>query len=197
VASLAAATALGATGILATLMNPISVHADGDGPLSSVGRPGYEALAVPQTGASSFSYGIPLCVADLDAPAWIVTVEPASSVGSGFRTLGTLVREFMPTDADTPIIGVERFPPPHADAPHPLSQASGFVVRTSCENGPREPYTELVVGLGVAGADGGGWRGIEIEYQANGRRWMLHLDHDLLICGPSVAPECSHSGLRQ
>jgi hypothetical protein len=197
VASLAVVTLLGATGMLAPLINPVSSHADGSGPLSSVGTPGYEALAVPKTGASSFSYGIPLCVADLDVPAAIVSVAPAASVGSGFRTLGTLVREFVPTDTDTPIIGVERFPPPYAYVPHPLARATGFVVRTSCENGPREPYTELVVGLGVDGADGGGWRGIVIEYQAAGLRWKLHLDHDLLICGPSVARECGQSRPRQ
>jgi hypothetical protein len=197
VGSLAAATVLAATGILALFIDPISVHADGAGPLSSVGTPGYEALAVPQTGADSFSYGLPLCVADPDTPAMIVSVAPAASVGSGFRTLATLVREFVPTDADTPIIGVERFPPPHEYVPHPLAQATGFVVRTSCENGPREPYTELLVGLGIDGTDGGGWRGIEIEYKANGRRWTLRLDHDLLICGPSVARECNPSGLSQ
>jgi hypothetical protein len=187
---LGAAVTLGATGLVARLTGSISGHADGDGALGSIGRPGYESMTVPQAHAGSITYGIRLCAADVHVPATIESVGPATPVGSGFRTIGILAREFLPTETHTPIISVEGFPPPARYVPDPVAPAPGFVVRTSCDNGPTDSYTEMLVGLGVTGPDGGGWRGIDIRYRADGREWLLHLDHDLLICGQSVTEGC-------
>jgi hypothetical protein len=173
------------SGFIGSIGGP-STHRDGDGPLGSIGKPGYESLVVPQTVIGSTTYGIPLCVVDPEVPASITAVTPTVSIGSGYRTLGIAARSFEPTDSHTPIIGVEGFPPPASFVSDPLTKVEGFVVRTACDSGPTDPYTELLVGLAAVGLDGGGWHGIDITYLAAGRTWRLQLDHDLLICGRSL-----------
>lgn len=173
-----------------------SRHPDGAGELASLNGPGNETMAVNPnagSGATSWTYGLRLCLAKGDAPATIKAVTPTAAIGTGFRVLGILVREFTPSDRHTTIIGVEGFPPPRTQVPDPTSDAIGFQVTTPCSNGPTEPYTELLVGLGLHGTDGGGWRGLDIAYIVAGRDRVLSLDHDLLICGPAV-PEFCHGG---
>jgi hypothetical protein len=67
----------------------------------------------------------------------------------------------------------------------------GYAVDTPCSNGPREAYTELLVGFALESDDGGGWKGINVTYEVDGRTRTVTLDHDLLICGRSV--ECGVS----
>ena len=170
------------------------VHQDGAGSLGSVGAPGYESLAVdPASGARSWTYGLRLCVMDPASPATIESVGPHASVGTGYSLLGVRIRSFGLTEDHPNIIGVEGYPPPTKDVPDPLTDAVGFTVTSLCADGPGKPYTELLVGLGYATSDGGGWRGIDIGYTSGGRHHVVQLDHDLLVCGSSVAAQCTES----
>jgi hypothetical protein len=165
-------------------------HGDGDGPLVSL-HGGFEAMAVePVPDVSAWTFGMPLCV---DAGTESVTLEsvaPSTAVGSGFAVLGTAVREFTLTRQHTPIISVSAWPPPPDQVPDDLESVAGFAVRTPCDAGPSGPYTELLIGLGRIGTDGGGWKGIEVGYTAVGRHRVVVLNHNILICGPAVAADC-------
>jgi hypothetical protein len=169
---------------------PPERHADGDGPLVSVNG-GFEAMAVePVAGVTAWTFGMPLCV---EAGADAVTLEsvtPSAAVGSGFVVLGTAVREFTLNQQHTPIISVSAWPPPHDQVPDDLAPVPGFSVWTACDAGRSGPYTELLIGLGKSGNDGGGWKGIEVGYTAADRHRIVVLNHNILICGPSVATEC-------
>ena len=165
-------------------------HADGAGPLGSLGGPGSESMSVdPSSGATSWTYGLRLCIAQGTSAPVLTSVAAKATVGAGFRALGTKVRTFTPTSSMTPIMSTDGYPPPTDKVPGILGDVQGFPVTTPCSNGPREPYTELLVGLGRDGADGGGWKGIEVEYTVDGRPRTLEIDHDLLICGVSI-PAC-------
>jgi hypothetical protein len=167
-------------------------HADGDGQLAS-NEGGHEAMSVDRVpGVTSWTYGLRLCIGSGDAPAILESVSPGVAVGSGFRFLGAGVREWTPTSSHEAIISVAGWPPPASFVPDEIHDIPGFAVSTSCATGPRDPYTELLVGLGLVSADGGGWQGIEVGYHVGGRHRVLLLNHDLLICGASV--DCSVPG---
>ncbi len=186
----AAAVALGAAFVVVA-MQP-DRHADGAGALASLGHPGYEAMAVdPKAGGSAWTYGLPLCLADLSAPALIQSVGPVRSVGSGFTFFGARLREFSPSRDHMPIISVPGYPPPAAQVPDATVEAVGARVTTVCSAELPSRYTELLIGLGLTSDDGGGWKGIEVRYSVDGRSRTLVIDHDLLICGASVSAECS------
>jgi len=108
--------------------------------------------------------------------------------GRGFTFLGAAVRQFTLTPEHTFIISTDPWPPPTSVVPDPVKAVSGLAVSgppcSLYQNG--SPYTELLIGLGVTSPDGGGWEGIEITYNVGGRRHVLLLDHDLMICGTSV-----------
>lgn len=169
------------------LTQPPAVHSDGSGPLGSLGGPGFESMSVDPQGerTRSWTYGLRLCIAQGDEPAVLRQVEPLSTLGTGFRFVGGGVRTFTPTPEHTPIISVDSYPPPASEVPDALAPVDGYAVETPCSNGPREPYTELLVGLAVRGDDGGGWKGIKVTYEVHGRTMTVTLDHDLLICGRS------------
>jgi hypothetical protein len=71
-----------------------------------------------------------------------------------------------------------------------VSAIAGYSVRTACVDDPAAPYTELLVGLGRIGDDGGGWMGIDVTYERAGQTRVLAIDHNLLICGAAVASFC-------
>ena len=119
------------------------------------------------------------------SPPILETVNPMVTVGTGFRSLGTKMRTFTPTSTVTPIISTDGYPPPIDKVPGPLSDVESFAVTTPCSIDPLAPYTELLVGLGRDGSDGGGWKGIDVGYVVDGRPRTLEIDHDLLICGAS------------
>jgi hypothetical protein len=140
---------------------------------------------------SSWTYGVRLCRTGPGTPV-IEAIKPTATVGT-FRFLGTSVREFSPTSADTPLISIDGYPPSPSQIPDVLHVVKGYSVTTDCANGPSDPYTELLVGLGREGATGGGWKGIEVSYNLGGSLFVLALDHDLLVCGTATAVECSGS----
>jgi hypothetical protein len=168
-------------------------HGDGEGPLGGYGSHVGEAFkADPTSGATSWTYGVALCLVSADGAPTLESVRPTISVGSGYRFLGLGVREFTTSQIHTPIISTDQWPPPTSVIPDPVDAVPGFVVWTPCiseQSGHYGPYTELLVGLGLVSADGGGWQGIEVSYSIEGRHRVLVLDHDLLICGQSV--DCS------
>jgi hypothetical protein len=182
-------------GAVVWLTQPPAVHSDGSGPLGSLGGPGHESMSVDPQGLRerSWTYGLRLCIAQGDDPATLQAVGPLTTLGSGFRFVGSGVRTFTPTSAHTPIISVDSYPPPASEVPDALAPVGGYAVETPCSNGPREPYTELLVGLAMQGDDGGGWKGIKVVYVVDGRSRAVTLDHDLLICGRSN-PVCEDTG---
>lgn len=193
---------LAAAGLLAALVIGLAAfswlqgsarHGDGEGPLGSYGG-GFEAMKIDPiaAGGTSWTYGVGLCLVSGIEPAVLESVAPTKTVGHGFQFLGVGVREFTPTPGHLPIISVNTWPPPTSAVPDPLRAVHGFSVSTRCGQGPDARYTELLVGLGLVSADGGGWQGIEISYTVGGRHQILVMDHDLLICGASV--DCSVPG---
>ena len=162
-------------------------HADGGGPLGAVGVPISQGDAVdPRAGGTEWTWGIPLCVLDPSLPATIRGVAPSKSVGR-YRLLGTFVRSWSPTASDTPIIAVPGYPPALPDVLH---DPVGFTVTTPCTDDPNAPHTELLVGLGIDGTDGGGWDGLDVTYSAAGLTRILQADWGLLICGPAIQDRC-------
>ena len=163
------------------------LHADGEGPLQSIGGSG-TSISVDPHGATfgTYSWGIPLCAAT-DRPVTITSVKPVSTIGVGFRLAGLAARTFEPAGSNLPIGSIEGFPPPVPDS---LSPAIGFLVTTQCAEPPGPVYSELIVGFDVVGTDGGGWQAIDIGYDAGGHEYILRTRQDLLICGASIADKC-------
>jgi len=186
VVALGTAVVLGLT-LLLWLQGP-ERHADGAGPLASLNRPGSEAMkAQPTSGVTSWTYGLRLCLATGSAPAILESVSPTVSVGTGYRFLGAGVREWLPTQTHSPIISVSAWPPPVEQVPDSIRAVRGFAVSTPCSDGAHDRYTELLIGLGLVNADGGGWQGLEISYQVSGRHRVVAIDKVFEICGGSVA----------
>ena len=171
-------------------------HADGDGPLASRDGPGGEMMAVNSSAtiATSWTYGVPVCLASGNDPAVIDAVGPTVSVGTGYRFLGASIRQFLPTLQHTSIIGVDNFPPPRDKIPDALLDIHGYAVTTPCSRDPRAPYTELLIGLGIVSDAGGGWKGVDVGYTVAGRHRILAINERLLICGAAVAAECAVPG---
>jgi hypothetical protein len=135
--------------------------------------------------ARAWTFGLRLCIAQGDRPAILRRVAPLTTLGTGFRQVGMGVRTFAPTPQHAPIISVPSYPPPKSEVPDALAPVDGNPVETPCSNGPTEAYTELLIGLAMEGDDGGGWKGIKVTYEVDGRTMSVTLDHDLLICGRS------------
>ena len=166
-------------------------HLDGAGPLASRNDAGHESFAaLPRDGVVAWTYGTRLCLASGTDPAIIDTVTPAATVGTGFTVLGVRVRQFVPTSTHEILISTDAFPPPASEVPDSLSDAHGYAVSTPCTDAVGSPYTELLVGLGKLGDDGGGWKGIDIAYTIGGRQMVVFLNHDMLICGTSLPEKC-------
>ena len=135
---------------------------------------------------------MPLCLAQGTTPALITNVAPAATIGSGFTSLGAKLRTFTWTNQTTPLMGVFGYPPPDVP-PDTLKDPAGFQVTMSCPEHLvlGQPYTELLVGLGLApGDDGGGWHGVLVRYTVGGAEHELEIDNDWFICGTSVADYC-------
>jgi len=162
-------------------------HEDGSGPLGVLGAPLFDGAAVdPREGGGRWTFGVPLCVLDPAVSATLQSVEATQSVGS-YELLGIKVRTFIRFPDNTGIITVDGFPP---RVPNPLGDVAGHVVPNGCRAGDNAPYTELLIGLGLMGPEGGGFEGVDVTYSANGATWTLHADIELLICGPAVGERC-------
>lgn len=191
------ALSLAVLAAFAVSATPPERHLDGAGPLASLNGPGSEMMAVDPTAAghpTSWTYGLRLCLSSGSDPAILESVAPTVSVGTGYRFLGAGIRAFTPTQTHTGVIGVSPWPPPRDVIPDPLSAVTGYAVTTPCSMDPHAPYTELLVGLGLQGDDGGGWHGIDIAYSVAGHHRILAVDRDLFICGRSVAAQCTGPG---
>lgn len=200
IVGLGAPVALGLA-LLALAASPPERHPDGAGPLASLNGPGHEMMAVDPMAAghpTSWTYGLRLCLASGTDPALIESVTPAVSVGTGYRFLGAGIRQFLLTQEHTNVISVSSWPPARDMIPDPLADIHGYAVTTPCTADARDrPYTELLIGLGLQGDDGGGWNGIDIAYSVAGHHRVLAIDHDLFICGPAVAAQCASPGSSQ
>lgn len=171
-------------------------EADGEGVLASLGKPGFESMAVDpqgQANGATWTFGLRLCT-ESGSPARLGSVGPTAAVGSGFRVLGSYVRTFTQSVTHEPIIGVQPFPPHAADVPDPLVPATGSTVQTRCDAGPDGPYTELLIGMELTSREGGGWQGITVDYDADGRHRTVQFDHNLLICGTAIPTACAGPG---
>jgi hypothetical protein len=165
-------------------------HAQGDGPLGSLGGVG---LAFdPDVGGPSWTVGIQLCLAQGNQPAVLDgSVGPTSIVGDNpppaVRFVGAYVREFTPSQVDTPIGSIGGFPP---ILPDKLHQVKGFEVTDVCpqSSDPSRPYTELLIGVMAdpANTGGGGWHGVDVGYASGWRHHVVSLKYDIMICGPNA-----------
>jgi len=175
--------------VVIAIRNGQTEHGDGQGPLASTGNPAHhEAVSFDAAKGGPWTLGYQLCLFEGNDPAVIESVSPAATVGSGFRILGTQIRQFKPAPAHTPILSLDGYPPNLPDRLHP---AVGFSVSNRCAApGLPATYTELLIGIDHgAGNSGGGWRGIKVGYTAGGRHYAVTLGYDILICGSAVTNE--------
>lgn len=162
-------------------------HADGDGVLAGYGSPTREAMAIDAEangGATTYTFGTPLCQAVDGPPPVLRAVRPASTVGSGTGVVGVRVRTFTPSDTDTPLGSTAGFPPPTVSSAA-LADPAGFAVTSACTHAPGQPYTELLVGLELRSPDGGGWDGILVDYDVAGESRTVRIERGMFICGAS------------
>ncbi|MBA3687581.1 MAG: hypothetical protein H0W81_01895 [Chloroflexi bacterium] len=157
-----------------------------------MGEPTRDSIrADPASGAEAWTFGVPLCVTG-SSLAILKMLRPARTVGTGFKFVGSGVRQFVATREDIPILSADGWPPAPEIDPDPMSNVSGFEVTQPCNYTVTGRYAELLIGLAQEGITGGGWEGIEISYSVNGRSFVLVLHHDIAICGTAVS--CSPPG---
>ena len=169
----------------------VTRHLDGEGPLASVGDPGTALSGAfdQDAPASRWTLGIALCLDQATDPAVLTgTIRGTRTIGDGFVFLGAYIRQFVPAQGDTPIGGVEGFPP---NVSEPLRDLKGYPVSNPCQKpgsvDRNVPYTELLIGWGrSSGKDGGGWLGLDVNYTVDGRQYILAIAYSILICGPAV-----------
>lgn len=169
---------------------PTPVHSDGGGPLGSLGQPVTGGMSVdPSSGDTAWTFGVPLCLASGDTPAVLVDVRPTNVDGDGFRYVGSGVRTFRWTEDEAPLISVGGWPPPAEFVPGTVSPVSGYEVSRPCVHRAGQPYTELLLGFERVGSQGGGWRGMYVDYTVGGAERVLEIDHHMLICGATISCE--------
>jgi hypothetical protein len=166
-------------------------HLDGAGPLASVNSEASNQTQAVNTAvfAGPWTFGIPLCIGQGQAPASLESVTPTKSIGLGYATLGTLIREWHPSPDDPPILSVNGYP---VNTSAKLLPAAGSVVSQPCGGDPAAPaeYTELLIGLARTGPNGGGWQGVDVRYSVAGQERILELRQNMFVCGESVAAWC-------
>ena len=164
-------------------------HADGHGPLASLGGSG-SAFYPTGAGGQAWTVGIRLCLVGGSAPAVLDgTVRPAMPVQGGMRYLGAFVRQGVPSSGFFPLGSVAMFPPVYPYAG--LQQVKGFVVTSHCSDAadPGAAYTELDIGLApLPGAPGGGWMGVDVGYDAGLRHHVVTLNRHLFMCVAGAPP---------
>lgn len=171
-------------------------HEDGAGPLTSVGAPTKDSIrAEPRAEVDAWTFGVQLCLTG-DRPAILTAVRPTRAFGSGWALLGTGIRQFVVSASDAPILSTDGWPPSMELDPDPMATTVGYAVTQPCDFPVTGRYTELLIGLGRTGVEGGGWAGIEVAYTVAGRSYVLTLHHEIAICGTLVSctiPESSDS----
>lgn len=197
----AALAALGLASFL--VLGPLAMpdrHRDGEGALASTNQvdtvitAAVDPSAAARRGVTSWSFGMPLCLARGDQAAIIESIAPGQSVGTGYRFLGARVRTFTTVPGNQGIAGVDGFPPSASVVPDALHEIAGYAVSTPCETAvPGTTITELIVGLAATGPDGGGWKGVDVSYNLDGRHHVLATTYGFLVCGPSDLRWCRGS----
>ena len=174
-------------------------HADGAGPLSSLGPGTRIGNAVDSTASARVTFGVELCLLSGEDVAVIEAIAPSTTVGTGFRFIGSLMRTFDPEPGvespHEPIGSVDGFPPPAMFAPDHLSDAVGYAIQVRCQHDrPPQTYTELLLGFERTGDTGGGWHGIDVGYAFAGRHRVVSLAYDFCFIGSLVTGECQEAG---
>ena len=169
----------------------VTYHRDGEGPMASIGDPETRTtvtvIRVP--GVESWSFGsMFLCLQAADQSALVERVQPHDKVGSGFQLAGVLIHDFTFTKDETPIISVEGYPPVF---PSGTTEPAGYVVDVPCTRELGSRRIELIVGLTATGPEGGGWLGADVSYSIAGRKYVLEIANDMLICGTATAEACA------
>ena len=110
----------------------------------------------PASGDASWTFGVPLCLLSGDAPPVLEDVSPVTVDGDGFQYLGSRVRTFTRTEANTPVVSIGGWPPPPDTVPDQLNPVDGYIVSAPCAATSEGPsYTELLLGFERVGSDGG------------------------------------------
>jgi hypothetical protein len=187
-ALVALSLALGGFGFLqVTAHHGPTRHDDGAGILASHNQVMQESQSLVRTpGVDSWTYGVRLCLSTGTGPATIESVVPDQTVGAGFKPLGMYIRRFVATIQHTPINSVDGFPPSSAQIPDALEQVAGFQVVDPCSNLLDATTAELLIGLAAVGDGGGGWKGLDITYKADGQEYILFAEYGLYVCGPAT-----------
>ena len=174
--------------LLATSCGGPKVHRDGEGVLSALGDPegNLRVVVERRPGITTWSFGVPLCLELPGASAILHSVMPAETIGSGFELVGVSVHEVADAGRESTIGSQSGYPPEDAPILLPLK---GYTVNVECGPFP-ERATELIVGLAVTGADGGGLKSLELSYSVGDEMYVVVSHHEMLICGDSVAELC-------
>jgi hypothetical protein len=158
-------------------------HPDGEGDLAHTLIPqSWSAEVVHPKGPADtdFTFGIDLCDQTGAGPIVLDTVTPTAVLGEGAELLGARTWRLPTSDG-----GVLEWPgfPPSILSGTTLRDASGSAVTDRCSTDAR---TELLIGLRIKGAAGGGWRGVSIHYHVGGRARTLLANEYLVLCGQTL-----------
>ena len=167
--------------ILSTRNDKPSSHADGEGDLAFTGSPdAWSAEVTDPQGKTEFTYGIDVCDQTGAGPIVLTSVAPTAYVGSGATLIGAQSFDRLP-NADG-IMETEGYPPAEIPADR-LRELAGTKVSFRCDGAG---WTEILIGLRANGTEGGGWRGVNVNYTVGGRSRSLLANEYLVICGSNL-----------
>lgn len=159
-------------------------HAEGDGPLG--GTPPMSYVTPAAAPGTSWAFGLPACTRTGEA----VTIEAVRAIGltgDGATFLDPLAYRLTPSHPAFDYAG-PGFPPEGVEGAVP---AIGYVVDHGCDD-TMTMGQEVFAGVRLNEHGSGGWSGVEIDYQAAGKRYTLVLDVKLAMCGPDMTdPDCA------
>ncbi len=132
----------------------------------------------------STSFGIDLCIApDTDVSMLQINgVGPYESVGD-VAPLPPLLASG--TAVDDQFISKEGYPPALSSTTR-SEPLEGSRLTQVCDRG--EGFQRVVIGLRAASPTGGGWDGVVVRYEVDGKQRNLHVPVSLFMCGTSTEP---------
>jgi hypothetical protein len=135
-------------------------------------------------GNTDKSFGIHLCLNGAQE-AVFKEVQPVSVVGE-VEVLGAFIATSVGPDLGW--VSADGFPPSNAPDSAKFVPLEGGAFTQQC--GDEGPSIEHVL-VGLRGVDdGGGWDGVRVVYEVEGKQYELNVDVGMFFCG-AVAGECN------